>query len=276
MIRDNRGVILVTVLWVVLILSLIAWGLSRRSSLEVSLLETYQGKLRSYAAACAGVNSVLDLMQRQPSTKQTPESIFSKNFGTDTKGRLVYGLQDEQGKINVNAINLNNYQVLSALFQLKGLSQAQADTLALAVVSFAQPSPGNNRWLTSDSSQPAVLKPKGKPYEHLLELLEVNGMTQAIFDQIKDDVTVWGDTQNGFWVNGDTANNEVIQAIANAAARGDPSMNAGDIIRREGKSAYFRARVVGVDASTGVRTVVQAVIHHTQGSAGEIIAWQRD
>ena len=157
----------------------------------------------------------------------------------------------------------------------------------------------------------SVLKPKNKPYENILELLEVDGMTQDIFDKIKDDVTVYGDAQNGLWINTDTANNDVIQAVANAAARLNPSVNPADIISQaytirdgadgqsftsddgvgsiasindpnwpaalqEGNSNYYRARVVGVDGDSGTRTVLEAVIHHTQGAPGEIISWQRD
>src|SRR5207253_1542408 len=120
------------VLWVLLILSLIAWGLGRRSSLEVSLLQTYRGKLRSDAAARAGINNILDLLRRSPSAKdalystgigidrtKTPAGIFSHietgqnayaivqwparnfNFG-DSKVHLEYGIRDEAGRINVN------------------------------------------------------------------------------------------------------------------------------------------------------------------------------
>src|SRR5271167_4817528 len=77
---NNKGVVLVMALWVLLVLSLIAWGLGRRSSLELSLLETYRGKLRSYAAARAGINNVLDLLQRSPSTKDT---LYSTGIGID-------------------------------------------------------------------------------------------------------------------------------------------------------------------------------------------------
>ncbi len=148
---NNKGVVLVMVLWVLLILSLIAWGLGRRSSLEVSLLETYRGKLRSYAAARAGINTMLDLLQRSPSPKDTlystgisidqtksPEDIFShidtgqnayaivqwpaRNFNTgDDNPHLEYGMRDEEGRININAIGVTNYQILSALLQLQGL-----------------------------------------------------------------------------------------------------------------------------------------------------------
>jgi len=338
---NNKGVVLVMALWVLLILSLIAWGLGRRSSLEVSLLETYRGKLRSYAAARAGINAILDLLQRSPSSKDTlystgisidqtksPEDIFSRivvgqnayatvqwparNFNTgDSKPYLEYGIRDEGGRIDVNAVGTTNYQILSALFQLKGLSQSEGDKLALAIVNYtginAQVSNNNSFMNLNDS----VLKPKNRPYENILELLEVGGMTREIFDKIKDDVTVYGDIQNGLWINTDTANNDVIQAVVYAAARLNPSVNAADIINQayairdgadgrsftsddgagslssstdpnwpaalhEGNSNYYRARVVGVDGDSDTRTALEAVIHHTQGALGEIVSWQRD
>lgn len=319
-----------TVLWVLLVLSLIVWGLGRRSSLEVSVLETYRGKLRSYAAARAGLNTIIDLMQRTPTSKDTlyatavsfdqtrkPEDVFAhidvgahayanvqwaaRNFnGADNKPHLEYGLQDEAGKINLNAIGIANYQILSALFELKGLSQAQADGLAAAIINY-----------TGAAGQEDNSKPKNKPYENVLELFQVNGMTREIFDKIKDDVTVYGETQNGLWVNTDTANNDVIAAVAHAAARVNQSVNVENIISRayairdgedahsftpddaavslaantdpnwpaalqEGKSNYYRVRVVGIDADSGTRTVLEAVIHSVQGTSGEILSWKRD
>ena len=329
------------VLWVVLILSLIAWGLSRRSSLEVSLLETYRGKLRSYAAARAGINKALDLLQRFPSTKDTlystgitidltksPKDIFSRidtgqnsyaivqwkaqNFNAgDNHPYWEYGLRDEGGRLNLNALNISNYQILSALLQLKGLSQSNADKLAIAIINFAGSNAqagDNNAFMSLNES---VVKPKNKFYENILELLEVNGMTQDLFDKIKDDLTVYGDSMYGLRVNVDTANNDVLVAVVNAAVRLNASINSTDILRQayalrdgvdgqsftsddgtgsvadnaspnwpavlqEGNFNYYRARVVGVDGDSGTRTVLEAVIHHTQGTAGEIVSWQRD
>jgi type II secretory pathway component PulK len=339
--RNNKGVVLIMVLWVLLVMSLIAWGLSRRSSLEVSVLETYRGKLRSYAAARAGVNTMLDLLQRSPSGKdtlystgisiditKTPADIFShidtgqnayaivqwpaRNFSLgDNNPHLEYGLRDEEGRINVNAIGITNYQILSALLQLQGLSQGEGDKLALAIVNYT----GTNATVSTNSSfmslNDSLLKPKNKHYENILELLEVDGMTREIFDKIKDDVTVYGNVQNGLWINTDTANNDVIQSVANASVRLNPSSNAADIITQaltirdgadsqsfgvddgvgsiasmndpdwpaalqEGNSNYYRARVIGVDGDSGTRTVLEVVIHHAQGSPGEIVSWQRD
>ena len=338
---NNKGVVLIVVLWVLLVLSLIAWGLGRRSSLEVSFVETYRGKLRSYAAARAGLNELMDLLQRSPSQKDTlystgiaidptksPEDIFghidtgqnafasvqwqARNYTTgDDKTHLEYGLRDETGKININAINISNYQILSALFQLYGLSVSDGDKLALAILDYtginAQVGTNNSFMNLSES----ILKPKNKPYENILELLEVNGMTQGIFDKIKGDVTVYGNSQNGLWVNTDTASNMVIMAIVNAAGRLNPSLNPTQVFKeactirdgadaesftaddgvgsvssiahpnwpaslQEGSSGYYRATVVGVDATSGARTVIEAVVHHPQGAPGEILSWYKD
>jgi type II secretory pathway component PulK len=339
--KNNKGVVLILALWVLLILSLIAWGLGRRSALEVSLLETYRGKLRSYAAARAGINTILDLLQRTPSPKDTlyttginidqtksPEDIFShintgqnayaivqwpaQNFNLgDNNPHLEYGLRDEGGRININAIGVTNYQILSALLQLYGLSQPDGDKLALAIINYtginAQVN-GNNSFMNMNDS---LLKPKNRPYENILELLQVNGMTRQIFDKLKDDVTVYGNPQSGLWVNTDTANNDVIQAVAYAASRLNPSIIPATVIAQayavrdgadgqsftaddgavpiasvttpswpaalqEGVSNYYRARVIGVDADSGTRTVIEAVIQQTQGAPGKIIYWQKD
>jgi len=66
------------------------------------------------------------------------------------------------------------------------LSPSDADKLALAVVNYtgagSQAAGGNNSFMRLDDS---VLKPKNRPYDNLLELMEVNGMTQDIFGKLK-------------------------------------------------------------------------------------------
>jgi type II secretory pathway component PulK len=337
--NDEKGAVLVVVLWILLILVLIAWGLGRRSYLEVSLSETYQGKLRSYAAARAGMNTILDLLQRSPTTKDTlysagiavdqssnPQAIFShmevdpnsyamvqwraKNFSFSDP-QTEYGLRDEEGKINLNAIGITNYQILSCLLQIQGLSQPEGDKLAMAIVNYSGTNAAvsnNNSFMSLDH---ALLKPKNRHYENILELLEVDGMTKDIFNKIKDDLTVYGDIQNGLWINLDTANNDVLQAVADAAARTNPTIDPENIVSeayairdggdaisfttddgvssissindadwppvlKEGRSNYYRVRVIGVDATNGIRTVLEAVIHQTAGAPGKIIFWQRD
>ena len=336
---NNKGVVLMVVLWVLMILALIAWGLGRRASVEVSLLETYRGKLRSYAAARSGLYKVLDLMRKSPSIKDTlyasgvalqttesPEKIFShievgkddyaivpkstRNFNNgENEIVLRFGIGDEGGRLNLNALNAANCHILSALFQIKGLSLSKSEALTLNVLNYVGVSvPAVN---TVSSGLDVGIKPKNRFYENILELLEVNGMTQEIFDKIKNDVTVYGDALKRLWINTDTASNDLIQAVANNAARINPSINASDIVReayvirdgadgrsftaddgagtlagstdpnwpavlQEGISNYYRVKVVGIDKRSESRTVLEVVIHQVQGHPSEIISWQRD
>ncbi len=337
---NNRGAVLIVALWVLIILALIAWGLGRRAALEVSLVDTYRGKLRSLAAARSGLNQVLDLLQKAPAAKdclysdgilisatQSPETLFSHvdtgprnyaiiawpaaHFNGVDDGQMQYGIRDEGGRININAIGISNYQVLSALLQVYGLSLAEGDRLALAIVNYT----GLNAQASNNQSfknlDDALLKTKNRPYENLLELLEVNGMTKEIFAKIKDDVTVYGDIQNGLRVNVDTADNDVIQAVVHAAARVNPSVNADEVISQayalrdgadsrsftlddgagslasvadpnwpaalqEGVSNYYRARVIGIDAVSGARSIIEAVIHRVPGAPAVLVSRQRD
>lgn len=337
----RKGVILMGVLWVVVILSLVAFGLSRRSGLESALMETYQGKVRSYAAARAGLAFVLERLEQSPTLQdtlyssgikleedQTPEALFSKiKVGDNAHAEVqwpgrgftdekveAWGLQDETGKINVNAITLENFQILSALFELKELSRSKADALARAVARFkirsSDPGSAELKSMNDDEEEVGRVKAKGRPFDDLFELLGVSGMTREIFDLVKDDLTVYGDAQNGLSVNMHTASDEVIEALAAAAARVNTQISRDSVAGqarglrdgadgkpftdddgspmdantadwppalRPGKSMYLRARVTGVDDLSGVRTVIQAVIRRGDGPGGSIIVgWQRD
>ena len=81
----------------------------------------------------ADIFSHIDTGQNAYAIVQWP----ARNFNTgDNNPHLEYGLRDEEGKINLNAISVANYQILSSLLQLKGLSQSDADKLALAIVNY--------------------------------------------------------------------------------------------------------------------------------------------
>ena len=323
----KQGFILISVLVIVVVLSIVSWSISRRSAVEMNLLERYQGSLRSYAAARAGINVMMDLLNTSPAVQDTlyscgisiakeksPKEIFShievdeqayasvewEGSGYGSSDRISWhGLQDEQGKININAINDGNYQILSSLFEIKGLDRSQADALALAIVMYK-----------------GVLEPKQKPFDHILELLEIEGMTKDFFDKIKQDLTVYGDAQNGLWINVKVANDEVLQAVVLAAKRVNPDVNTTAILTkaysirngadgipftgddgaassidespdggilnwppalRMGNSNYLHARVTGVDKITNRRTVIDVIINRTQGfGQNRIIGWHRD
>ncbi|NLE65586.1 MAG: hypothetical protein GX606_06695, partial [Elusimicrobia bacterium] len=67
MIRSQRGVILVTVLWTLLLLALFAIGLGRVGAGEMGLLKCARGRLKAYAAARSGILYTEALLVQKPS-----------------------------------------------------------------------------------------------------------------------------------------------------------------------------------------------------------------
>lgn len=322
--RNRRGFVLIAVLWVVFFLSLIAWGLGRRSSMEASLITTYEGKMRSYAAARGGLEYALGLLEKATTQEdtlystgityapdQTPKAVFGKievsegtyasiqssPAGYPVDDETVYGFRDEEGKININALNSENYIILSEFLKIKGVPEGRADQLARAVVNYRLPglTSRGEGWLSKgNQSMDEQLKPKMKPYEHLRELLDVPGMDLALYNKISGQLTVYGGFANGLWVNVKTASDEVISAIALAAKRQNARIYVDDVINaaknirdgqdsmpftnddgiesipadiegwppslRQGISNHLNVKVIGVDGPTGARTTIEAVI----------------
>lgn len=343
--RRKDGVILITVMWVVIILALIAWGLGRRSALEASILDTYEGKLRSYAAARGGLNYTMRQMEKTPSQRDTlysvgikldkgqkPEDVFGRidtgggtyaavswtteKYETSGKGKTVFGLEDEQGKININNIDQNNYTILSMLFERKGLKSGDALELARAIVGYKgtgmTPDKGQ-RFLEDDDK--GALKPKAQPFDHLYELMDIPGMTPELFAKIKDDLTVYGDPAKGLAVNVRTVNNDVLEALAEASVQLVPTANKSDVVSRalsmrdgsdgipfteddgaepgpgdqsvppagwpaalqDTNTNFVRIRVTGVDVRTKARTSIYAIVRINGGFApNDIVGWGRE
>lgn len=337
-----RGFILISALGIIMVLAVFVWSIGRRSLSEIAYMDHAQGMVNSYAAARAGVYYMLDVLNRTPSLKDSlyatgiqlpsgkkpPDLLGRIAVGKETyavvgyapfqyapKGNpaLVNGVQDEGGKINLNAINDANKGILSALFQLKGISRQAADALAARIVLYRSSAdmPGSGEGAFHLADQEDGLRPKQRPFEHVEELLEVQGMSRELYDKIKDDVTVYGQAQNGLNVNLNTANNEVLRALFNAVKQENPGADVESLMRqaiayRDGsdgfsfteddaaadpvaasnywppalqpnKASDLRVQVQGVDVPSGVTSRITAVIECNAGfGACQIIGWQRD
>jgi len=251
--KNNSGVILIIVLWILAILSLLALSLSKRSSIEISLIHNSVGKLRAYAAARAGVNYVESLLVKSKSDKdtlyqcgiklskdQSPQTLFAQVkiddqlhfdivvpaavYGISPKNlKFFYGLQDEQSKINLNAIDGNNYKVFSKLLEQFDINSSDAQEIAAAVVDWH--SNGTMPFKSPDSSvkgakddyylsQSPAYKCKNRPFDSIEELLFIRGMTKDLFIKIKDYITIFPkEPTQGLKVNFNTAPDCVIRAI---------------------------------------------------------------
>lgn len=124
----------------------------------------------------------------------------------------VWGLSDEQGKLNLNTADVPAISLLTQ--QVTDLEAEEADALAYAIVDWrdGDSAYGHPDMGAEDADYGGLPDPYGakdRPMESLDELLLVKGMNRDIFEKMKPFVTVFG---SGV-VNLNTARREVLVAL---------------------------------------------------------------
>lgn len=222
--RKQRGAILVTSLWILSILSILAMGIGFRISIEARLSMYYMDKVKALYLAKAGAFKSLGRLSKSSNAydsiyecgitlsseeKNEPDkhkAIFDASLGEGSfavgykEGDAAYpGMMDEERKININTAQA---PLLENLFGEGG------GTAALAVVNWRTPgqaaSMGEKTGL--DHSYPVKHAPLGA----IEELLLVGGMTPELLNSVKDYVTVYGP---GDKVNINTASKKVLSVL---------------------------------------------------------------
>jgi len=246
--KSNSGIILIVVLWITVILSLLAIGLSHKMRVDLALTKYAIGKMKSRYVAIAGLTYAIGQIKQDSQgqaddrvdTKyrcgfllkdnQTPEGVFAKKevgdgyftidykvADQDNKKETRYGLEDEESKVNLNGLNPGNYEILKNLIEEFGFEQV-ADIIASSAVDWidADSEVFNDPFGAEDEEYQNRSVPhacKNKPFDSIEELMLVKGMTPEIFKKIKNYITVFP-RQGNLTVNFDTASPVVLKAFA--------------------------------------------------------------
>jgi len=169
---SQRGVILVIVMWVLLVLTIIAWTYARQSQMEIRMTGFHNNSMRAYYLARAGVARALVYI-REDKLKDmgvlgednlievddkdenyvydAPSEEWGFNpdaYGIDkeedeedwegatletARGHFFVEVEDISGKMNVN---LATFEHLWRLIQLTGVEEDYAQALAAAIVDY--------------------------------------------------------------------------------------------------------------------------------------------
>lgn len=224
---DERGSLLLFVVWTVALLSLFAASVASHAAFALGLTERLSDQLRaSYAARAAVPYAMLALEDDQsPQVDGTAEpwsddprlwdravggGTFNVMAGASTDGRIRHGLTDEDRAINLNTAPAD---VLRRLAQLAaGLREDDAIALAAAIEDWRD-----------ENDQPVQKGAEGiyyrgledgydcknGPFESLEELMLVRGITPELYGYLAPHVTVYGSGK----VNVNTADRLVLRAL---------------------------------------------------------------
>jgi general secretion pathway protein K len=188
-IRD-RGFALVSVLWGISILSLIASAMLTDAVVSRHLERNAWWRTRAEALAQAGVNrAVVGLMDARADVRWRIDAVpQTLSFGG---ADITISIEDELGKIDLNA---TDGDTLRRLFESAGADKALASALAARTLDWRTSEVGHSlNGASADSYRTAGLsyKPRGGAFQSVDELTLVLGMTPQLFERVAPALTVY-------------------------------------------------------------------------------------
>lgn len=231
--RRHQGSILILAVWSLFLLTTFAVQLGIIVRQKITLVRRLDNRNDRYFIAEAGVKQALVQLRKDDFRFEADHlgEIWSDHSSTFKEirvgkgsftvsymhhdgefSRVMYGLQDEESKINLNKAGVD---VITRLLELTtDLGRQGAEELAYCIVDWRD----NDSFFThpqygaEDSDYKRLKNPyeaKDSDFEVIEELLFVNKMDQEIFEKIQRFVTIYGEGK----VNINTAPKEVLLAL---------------------------------------------------------------
>lgn len=187
---SSRGVALISVLWVLILLSVLAAGLLRTSRTQVNLARNAVDNAQAEALAEAGLSlAVLNLLHPRAGDRWRADgSVYAWRFGG---GDLRISLHDEAGKIDLNA---TEPALITALFEAAGVEPAEAEALSDALADYRDDDQEPRALGAEDADYEAAgyaHEAKDGPFSIIEELRLVFGMRAELYDLLAPEVTVY-------------------------------------------------------------------------------------
>ena len=187
---SNRGIALISVLWITGLLAIIAASFASSTRTEARLARNQRENAKAEALADAGVHrAVFGLLDANPETAwRAGDNVYAFSLG---EGDVEVRIEDEDGKIDLNAAPL---QLLTGLLIALGLPEDEAQRMADRIGDFrdedSDPEPlgaEDAAYFDAGLLQGAADRPFGAESE----LLRVLGMTQSLYQRVRPYVTVY-------------------------------------------------------------------------------------
>jgi len=244
---NTQASILIIALWSLCLLSTFAVILGYEIRQKLTLVQRLEERDKLYLIAEAAVNKTIIQIRKE---NQNPKNYYALNDplsnaprafqgieigdgtadicynydGQSAQGVIRYGALDEEGKININEIDLPVLERLLGI--VVDSDQTQAQELAVSIIDWrdkdselSNPSAGAEGRYYRSLEYP--YKAKDAKFEVLEEVLLVEGMTEDIFTKVKKYITIYGDGK----VNVNTAPRAVLLALGLSGENTDKILN---------------------------------------------------
>lgn len=194
--RTLQASVLVSLLWCVAILSVVVIGVLHSALVDLMVVKNHGDMIQAHYLALAGVEKAKALLYHDASTRKraaknhsgelydAPDQFRDVPFGRgefrvirqgrrDETGKLLYGISDEESRLNLN----------SATAEELGKLYGMRPEIAAAILDWRDPdnnvTPGGAEADYYASLQPPYL-PRNGPFQTMRELLMVQGVTREL------------------------------------------------------------------------------------------------
>ena len=257
--RRQAGIALVSVLWIVALLSVVATSLASSVRTETRLVANTGRMLQAQFAVESGVElAALNLMYPQSVQWPVDGSIHSVAIG---EADVRIATTNVTGKVDINAAPM---PLIRGLLVAAGADADTADLLADAIMDWRDRDDMRHLNGAEDTDYRIAGLPwgaKDAPFDSVEELRLVLGMTDALYASMKDSVTVFSG-QSG--VNLQHASAQVVAAMAGLE---NLQVNSSGTVY----AVQVEARIDGTIASQ-----VEATINVTYSGLGkpfQVLEW---
>lgn len=186
--RNERGLVLVVVLWGIAALSLIAVAILTSAATSVRVSRNVWSQLRVQVAADAGAQSAaLSLFDPSPSGS-LPLDGRERQLSFDNVSVMV-SVRDQSGLVD---INVAGRELLHSYFRAQGMADGDAGALATRVIAWRSPMGFRDSVPAVDDEEEGTgYKPRRAPFQSLDELSVVRGVTPELYLRLVPGLTVY-------------------------------------------------------------------------------------
>ena len=189
--QKDRGVALLVVLWLLILLTIVVGVyavLTRTEAMQARfLLDTTRAR---YAAEAGVHRAAFEMFNPDMETRWVGDGRpYTVEFGTAS---IEIRITDESGKININRADVD---LLTELFFRQGVDELVAVSLADAVIDWRDADDLPSEFGAEIEQYDAAAYPYGpanQAFQSVDELQQVMGMTQEMFQNIRDLISVSG------------------------------------------------------------------------------------
>ena len=288
--RRQRGIALISVLWITTLLAVIAASFTSSARTEGQLARNMVENAKAEALADGAVpRAVLGLLEVDPERIwRVDGTTYRLNYGD---GSVAVRIFDEDAKVDLNAAPP---ELLDVLLRLLGVEPEEAEILANRIVDFRDEDSDPESNGAEDPDYEAAGRAAGaidRPLVTEAELLGVLGMSEALFRRLRPFVTVYSGAEgiDPIRASLDTLQAvpgmtpEIAEAIKAAGPNGDPFEAIDDDALFEIETYFVPSREIMFQIRAEARTagggvfVREAVIELTlQPDRPYVVhAWRR-